>query len=312
MTLSSPAGPPAANAGPPSPSVPVPMWAQALVWVPVVSTPQVRVRLPVSLSVLVDRPRVARALARHHPPQRPRGAGPGTGPAPAAATWSSGAGPRVASATLRSRPVPPVPPWPRGPPAPARAATGPAPIAQSRFSRAAARAGGAGPAGRPRGPRAARRAMWYARVTGGAPSATTCSLRGTSGAAAAGGRARSGWAAAWGWPPRRTGAPRPWMGLPGRCAGLASSVRPLEAGPHTPVAALCCGLWYAPLSLCKHGDPVFPHFWAFFWNHHFCGSNPNRGWVFHCSALRFEHEPNCFMASVRPWGARCLRARPKP
>ena len=26
--------------------------------------------------------------------------------------------------------------------------------------------------------------------------------------------------------------------------------------------------------LCKHGDPVFPLFWAFFWNHRFCGCNP--------------------------------------
>ena len=28
------------------------------------------------------------------------------------------------------------------------------------------------------------------------------------------------------------------------------------------------------MGLCKHGDPVLPHFWAFFGNHRFCGSNP--------------------------------------
>ena len=26
--------------------------------------------------------------------------------------------------------------------------------------------------------------------------------------------------------------------------------------------------------LSEHGDPVFLHFWAFFWNHRFCDPNP--------------------------------------
>ena len=40
------------------------------------------------------------------------------------------------------------------------------------------------------------------------------------------------------------------------------------------------GMCIAPPPFCpnrglsKHGDPVFPHFCAFFWNHRFCGSNP--------------------------------------
>ena len=29
----------------------------------------------------------------------------------------------------------------------------------------------------------------------------------------------------------------------------------------------------------KHGDPVFPHSWAFFWNHRFCGANPTENAV---------------------------------
>ena len=35
--------------------------------------------------------------------------------------------------------------------------------------------------------------------------------------------------------------------------------------------------------LCKHGDPVFPHFWALL-NHHFCGPDPIEAVV--CSLVR--------------------------
>ena len=31
-------------------------------------------------------------------------------------------------------------------------------------------------------------------------------------------------------------------------------------------------------SLAKHSDPMFPHLWACFWNHGFCGSNTKRMW----------------------------------